>query len=120
MNGKKDAHSRFTEEMGFDLIEKGKEMGINVTFWLGTDKYIYSDDHKNICAWLFSRAYITGSMRVVPCCVIADADTKDMGVALPFNNTWNDDEYIKIRRQHLSGQIPYICRNCYEEIEHRK
>lgn len=119
VNGEKNISGRFTEDLGYYLIEKGKKRGLNVSFWLGSDKYKYSKSHKQICPWLFSRAYVTGDMRVVPCCVICDAKTMDMGVAVPFQDTWNNDIYRNLRRLHLEGNIPHICKNCYENVEHR-
>ena len=119
VNGEKNVGNRFTESFGNDLIILGRKLGIDVSFWLGTDKYQYSDDHAKICAWLFSRGYVSADMRMVPCCVICDAKTMDMGEAVPFVRTWNNESYVSLRRRHLNGQIPHICRNCYENVEHR-
>ena len=113
INDKKDVSNRFTEEMGHKLIELGKSKGINVTFWEGKDKYVFDEKKDKICQWLFSRAYISGGMKIVPCCVICTAEKSELGEALNFADYWNAEPYRALRRMHLSGNIPPMCRNCY-------
>ncbi len=95
-----------------NIIEEGKKRGIEVAFWSGADKYNIRE--KRFCDWLFQRAYITGEMKTVPCCTICDANVCDMGNAEKFSSIWNDSSYMTLRRAHLSGNIPKMCKYCYE------
>lgn len=114
-NGKRNMRQNFTEEMGNRLVEQGKQKGITVTFWDGSDKYVYDSRRDKICQWLFSRAFISGDMRIVPCCTICDPNMADMGDALEFETAWHGAAYMKLRAAHLSGHIPEMCRMCYSE-----
>lgn len=113
INADKEVKEGFTEELAQKLIERGKELGVEVTFWDGKDKYEYTENHDKLCAWLWSRAYISGGMDIVPCCVICDSDTCKLGEDKDFPKDWNGAAYRKMRRLHMLGEIPKICRNCY-------
>ena len=115
INSAKEVHDLFTEEYAESLIQKGNELGITVTFWDGKDKYIYDQDKDKICPWLFSRAYISADMRMIPCCVICDSNTYDIGDADHFIDEWNSHTYQEFRQSHLDGCIPDMCKNCYEK-----
>ncbi len=119
INSGKEVVDLFTDEFAEKLINRGKELGITVTFWDGKDKYIYDKKKDKICAWLFSRAFISSDMRIVPCCVVCDSNTCDMGDAYNFVEEWNNNKYLEFRRQHLEGKIPKMCQNCYEEKERK-
>ena len=113
INGEKEVKEIFTDEYAEKLIQRGKELGMTVTFWDGKDKYVYDEKKDKICAWLFSRAYISADMRIVPCCVVCDSNICDMGDAQNFADEWNTIKYQVLRKQHLEGNIPKMCRNCY-------
>jgi len=113
INNGKDVAALITDEYAEALIQKGKKLGITVTFWDGKDKYIYDKKKDKICAWLFSRAYISSNMRIVPCCVFSDSNTCDMGDANKFIEEWNNEKYLELRECHLEGNIPKMCLNCY-------
>lgn len=113
INRQKEVIGIFTDEFAQKLIDRGNELGITVTFWDGKDKYQYDDKKDKLCAWLFGRAYISSDMRIIPCCVICDSKTYDLGDANDFLNEWNGKLYQRIRQQHLDGIIPKICQNCY-------
>lgn len=115
INGKKEVKNFFTDELAEKLICRGKELGIVVTFWDGKDKYYYDETKEHLCGWLFGRAYISADMRIVPCCVVCDSNTCDMGDATDFVNEWNNSKYQELRRLHTSGDIPKMCCNCYEK-----
>ncbi len=114
INSGKEVADLFTEEFAQKLIRRGSELGITVTFWDGKDKYVYDEKKDKICAWPFSRAFISADMRIVPCCVVCDSNTCDLGDARDFVNGWNSDKYQKFRRAHMEGTLPEICLNCYE------
>ncbi len=119
INNGKEVTDLFTDEFAEKLIQRGKELGIAVTFWDGKDKYIYNEKKNRICAWLFGRAFISSNMRIVPCCVVSDSNTCDLGDARDFYNEWNSDKYYSFRKLHLEGKIPKMCQNCYEGEENR-
>lgn len=112
-NKKKRVYDRLSKEYLMGLVEMGKRKGIEVTFWMGMEKYEHTEDHKRICNWLFSRAYISADMKVVPCCVISDPETAEEGDAFGFSDIWNGDKYVTLRNAHLSNNIPNMCKNCY-------
>lgn len=115
INSSKEVKEEFSEELAYRLIERGKELGIEVTFWDGKDKYIYDEKKDKICGWLFSRCYIASDMKIVPCCVVSDSNTCDMGDGCTdFTRVWNGEKYQKYRMMHLKGKIPKMCQNCYE------
>lgn len=95
------------------LIERGAELGVKVSFWLDGEKY--SVKKKNLCPWPFERAYISSDMRVVPCCNICDPKLVDFGDAHDLESAWNSPEYVRFRQDHLDGNIPDICKTCYED-----
>jgi pyrroloquinoline quinone biosynthesis protein E len=97
------------------LVLLGKTLGVEVTFWDGSAKYRLLGEKKELCSWLFERAFISSDMRLVPCCVVADPGIVDFGDADDFAYLWNSGVYRVFRRQHMQGTIPAFCRQCYEE-----
>lgn len=95
------------------IVERGKKLGVDVTFWLDGDKY--SVKNKRLCPWPFERAYISSDMRVVPCCNICDPKISDFGDAHDLTTAWRSPEYVQFRQDHLDGNIPKICKGCYED-----
>lgn len=120
INAQKEVKDILTDERVTKLISRGKELGVEVTFWDGKDKYQVTEESKKLCGWLFERAFISSSMRIVPCCVISDSNTYDLGNALNFTREWNSSKYQKLREEHLEGRIPKMCQNCYGMFDKRK
>lgn len=114
INNAKSVKSTMLEEQAKQMIEKGKELGVEVTFWDGSDKYIFDDKKDKICNWLFGRAFISADMKIVPCCEITYAGTCSFGDAKNFLDEWNNESYRNIRKEHLLGKIPPMCRDCYQ------
>lgn len=114
INGAKSMKHILTEEYAGFLIEKGKKLGVEVTFWDGTDKYLYNEKKDEICDWLFSRAFISADMKIVPCCELTYVETCCLGDARKFFDSWNNELYKEIRKAHLMGEIPKMCRECYK------
>ncbi len=108
------AGAAFDYRFGMTLVERGRRLGVNVSFWRTASKYAF-DKPENLCPWPFERAYISSDMRVVPCCMIADPDTAELGSAIDFSETWHGDSYRKFRRDHETGNVPKICRYCYAD-----
>lgn len=106
------ADAPFTPERAEALMELGKSLGVEVTFWDVSDKFTLGDP-ATLCSWVFERAYMGSDMRVVPCCALGVPEVCDMGDGRDFLNVWNSEAYRKLRRQHLTGRIPGFCRQCY-------
>ena len=117
INAGKEVKEGFTTDFAYKLIERGKELGVEVTFWDGKDKYEYTEKRDKLCSWLWSRAYIGGNMDIVPCCVIGDSETCKLGEDKDFSRDWNGSAYRKMRRAHITGDIPKMCRNCYYALK---
>ena len=112
-NDRVDAHEEFSVEVGEKMIEEGRKLGIEVTFWAVDDRYQVTSP-ETLCPWPFSRLYIASDMRVVPCCVIANPEIYDLGDAHQLTDVWHGDAVVDFRRAHLAGEIPDACKNCYK------
>jgi len=68
------------------------------------------------CEWPWKSMYIDASGNVVPCCVLADSDTMNFGNVFEKNakHIWNSKKYIDFRKQHATGNIPDVCKACYQ------
>jgi pyrroloquinoline quinone biosynthesis protein E len=95
-----------------ELVELGESYDIDVAFWDMSSTYD-SSRNKTMCKWPFERAFVSSDMRVVPCCMIANPDTAELGDAVNFTKTWFGTEYQNFRQRHLDGNIPDICQKCY-------
>lgn len=93
------------------LLEDARNLGVNLTFWDISDKYTQA----NPCPWPFERAYISSDKKVVPCCMIANPDTFNLGTLdSGFEDIWNSPQYCKFREAHLNGKVPHVCKYCYK------
>lgn len=99
-------------ELAPRAIERGRERGLEVTFWRNTTKYS-SETPGSLCPWPFERAYISSDLRIVPCCMIGNPEVLDLGDARDFLVAWNSQAYQDFRKAHLSGRIPGPCGMCY-------
>ena len=108
--------NRFDSRMAHALMERGRELGVTVTFWCVTSKYS-TRSQETLCPWPFERAYISSDMRTVPCCMIANPDVFEISPGQGFSTAWSGAEYAQFRRDHLEGRIPPVCRSCYESKE---
>lgn len=110
--GELKAEGPFTWERAEALMELGRSLGVEVTFWDVSDKFSL-ERPESLCSWVFERAYMGSDMRVVPCCALGVPEVCDMGDGRDFLNVWNGEAYRTLRRQHLAGRIPGFCRQCY-------
>jgi MoaA/NifB/PqqE/SkfB family radical SAM enzyme len=101
----------------FDLVDRGTERGVRVRFWVVTQKFSTSSPDK-ICGWPFERAFVSSDLRVVPCCIISNPDTLQIGPQIStdrsFSEIWFGEDYREFRRAHLEGRIPDACKGCYK------
>lgn len=112
-NETRNASDQVTTEMCEKAMARGRELGVDVSFWNATEKYSTKSVDK-LCQWPFGRAYISSDMRVVPCCTIANPDVSELGRADNFTELWNSVSYQEFRDAHLRGDIPKVCQECYE------
>jgi len=101
-----------TQELVDHLLEKSREIGVNLTFWSSSDKYS-TKSIEALCPWPFERSYISSDMRTSPCCMIANPDVSELGAATDFAGVWKSDAYREFRQAHLDGNIPSECGGCY-------
>ena len=104
----------------FDLVEYGDALGVKVRFWNATEKHS-TDKPENLCPWPFERAVVTSDMRVVPCCMIGDPDSFEIGrdTHSSLLELWRREEYRAFHQAHLTGDLPSVCRGCYHDTTHR-
>jgi radical SAM protein with 4Fe4S-binding SPASM domain len=82
------------------------------------DLRIYTQDYysrKNKCTWPWKRVFIAANGDVVPCCIIADADTMKMGNVFEqsFAEIWNSPKYRELRRRIKNHELYEFCKKCY-------
>ncbi len=92
------------------LLAESRALDIDLSFWDITTKYTTDSP----CPWPFERAFISSDKKVVPCCMIGNPDIYSFGTLGDFNEIWNSGQYEEFRRAHLSGNIPQVCKYCYE------
>jgi pyrroloquinoline quinone biosynthesis protein E len=104
----------FTHAEARQLMAQGEALGVKVRFWNVTQKYSTAEA-KRLCPWPFERAYVASDLRVVPCCIIGNPDVCEVGVAdKDFTSVWKGEMLTNFREAHLRGDIPKVCRSCYE------
>jgi MoaA/NifB/PqqE/SkfB family radical SAM enzyme len=110
---------KFDQEMNLKLVERGKNLGIQVGFWISNHKYDVRTS-ETLCPWPFERTFVSSDLRAVPCCMISNPDFKEIGDGIlsgrpdGFSATWFGENYANFRQRHLDGNIPSICKNCYQ------
>lgn len=69
------------------------------------------------CPWPWKRAFIAANGDVVPCCILADASTINMGNVFErdFSEIWNSRQYSDLRVRIRNHDLPDFCRNCYRD-----
>jgi pyrroloquinoline quinone biosynthesis protein E len=108
------AEDAFNNDLCEGLVERGRTLGVKVAFWSVTEKYSRLDPAKR-CPWPFERLYVSSDMRAVPCCTIGNPDVLDLGTADGLTETWNSEAFVALRRAHLQGPLPEVCRGCYKK-----
>jgi MoaA/NifB/PqqE/SkfB family radical SAM enzyme len=112
-----DVEDELDYERLFQLVGRGKERGVRVRFWVVTQKFDTSSPDK-VCSWPFERAFVSSDLRVVPCCIISNPDTLQIGPNISAERSlkeiWFGDDYREFRQAHLDGRIPDPCKGCYK------
>ena len=112
-NGEATIEDAITPELASEAIERGRSLGVEVTFWNSVGKN-NTRNPEGLCHWPFQWAFISSDMRVSPCAIISNPDVHELGDARRFTETWNSETYREFRRAHLEGRIPEVCQSCYE------
>lgn len=112
-NSKVSVGSYIQDQELWKLVELGKRNDVKVSFWKSIDKYS-ANSVETLCPWPFERAYISSDQRVVPCCMIANPNVSELGGAEDFTKTWNSKKFEEFRKAHLEGNIPAVCKGCYQ------
>jgi len=91
-------------------IEVGKKTGIEVSHYKGN---MFTAEKP--CTWPWTSMMVDASGNVIPCCVIADAETINFGNVFEqkIDKIWNSGEYQSFRKSHAAGDIPDLCKGCY-------
>lgn len=105
-----------TPEIAHEAIERGRQVGLEVTFWNVTSRFSTKSPER-LCPWPFERAFVSSDQRIVPCCMISNPDVFELGDARDFKTQWHGEAYQEFRRAHLEGRLPKICKTCYESSE---
>jgi MoaA/NifB/PqqE/SkfB family radical SAM enzyme len=99
------------------LVRRGEDRGVRVRFWVVTQRFDASSPDK-VCGWPFERAFVSSDLRVVPCCIISNPDTHQIGPPISaersFTEIWFGEDYREFRKAHLEGRIPKACEGCYK------
>jgi radical SAM protein with 4Fe4S-binding SPASM domain len=66
------------------------------------------------CSDLWESPYIDSAGRVTPCCWLPDGDIMTLGDLRKntFREIWFGREFEQLRRQHVTGCPPDVCKNC--------
>jgi MoaA/NifB/PqqE/SkfB family radical SAM enzyme len=112
INDPVQVHAKFDQSLAEHLIALGKEHNVAVTFWFLNEKFDTTVPAK-LCPWPFERVYVSSDMRIVPCCLISNPDTMELGDARSLTAEWNGSQMMEFRRSHLQGAIPKLCQACY-------
>ncbi len=112
-----DVQDQLDPERLFSLMHLGEKRGVTVRFWNVTAKYRLGN-LDTLCPWPFERAYIGSDFRVSPCCYIGNPDVFQIGPKMgehdSFYDVWHSKEFEDFRAQHLEGNLPGICKGCYD------
>ena len=119
VNREHEAQQMMTKELMRTAIKRGREKGLEVTFWSATDKYETTSVDK-LCQWPFERVVVSSDLRIVPCCTIANPQVYDLGDARDFTKLWNSESFVEFRTAHLEGRIPEPCKMCYRQPSKKK
>ncbi len=110
-NNKIQPDHYLSKEEEQELILVSKREGVEVTIWRQSSKY--ESTPGKYCPWVFNRPYISCDFKAVPCSMIGNPDVSNFGNAKIMSKVWNNEKYIKLRKQHIDGDIPQICKQCY-------
>lgn len=72
----------------------------------------------NPCKWPWTSLFISSDGNVVPCCVLSDPSVANMGNIFKvksFNQIWNGQKFIELRRKIRENNLPFYCKDCYSK-----
>lgn len=93
------------------LVRRGLRNGVQVMFWHAMAKYT----REKPCQWPFERMFVSSDLKAVPCCIICNPETLNLGsVDDGLAVVWAGEQYQNFRQAHLDGNIPKPCQGCYQ------
>ncbi len=113
-NARRDISAQLRIDDAHRLIEEGRNLGVELTFWFTAHKYDCADP-KTLCPMTFDRLFISSDLRMVPCAGYGDPNLYDLGDARCFKSDWNGEKIIAFRKAHLHGRLPKFCQSCYKQ-----
>lgn len=88
-------------------------------YWKGVGSEQNFDKHgmrrsQNHCLQVFRNCFITADCFITYCDMVVDPRIYGMGSLKEekFKDIWNNERYITLRKQYLSGDIPEECKVC--------
>lgn len=92
--------------------KNAKEKKIKLTMGSAEDD-VYSFEKP--CMWPWNSMFIGTEGKIVPCCVIGVPETWNMGdiTVQQIKNIWNNESYLKLRKNLIRGEVPDTCKPCY-------
>ena len=107
-------NEQLTVERVDSLLRLADDCGVKLAFWNVSTKFDYKKPETR-CPWPFERAVISSDLKVVPCCMVADPNAFHFKPKETITDVWEGEEYQKFREQHVNGDIPPICLDCYKK-----
>lgn len=102
---------RFTDiwKNDVDEIQYGRLHNFSNTYVEAQQKHLINSP----CLFLWSQLIILSNGDVIPCCIDYEGKLK-LGNIMnrPLKKIWNGDAMQYLRRQHLEGNYPPLCKNC--------
>ncbi|NDE54817.1 MAG: radical SAM protein [Actinobacteria bacterium] len=92
-----------------ELLTEAERHSIEIGIEDVSEKYSAT----SLCPWPFERIHIAADERIVPCCMVSNPDTYNLGKFISLDHDWNSDAYLSLRRGHLLANLPAICTHCY-------
>ena len=115
-NNKVETNVQQDRDMIKGLISHADNLSMRLGFWI-TEKKYNSSSKETLCPWPFERALVSSDLKTVPCCIITTPDVFEFeaGSGKSFVNIWQGEAYRKFRQAHINGEIPEVCRWCYDD-----
>jgi pyrroloquinoline quinone biosynthesis protein E len=109
-----DINSKYLVTKLEEAEEVARKNQINMDSYYGN---FFSKSRK--CSWPWNSAFITSNGDVVPCCVLGDSDTENMGNVFEkkFVKIWYSKKYRDFREKIRTFDLPNYCKHCYIETD---
>ena len=70
---------------------------------------------KKPCVWPWQAGFISTDGRIVPCCLLGNPETYNLGNILetPYKEIWNGEKMKRLRKTLKEGKLYQFCRDCH-------